>query len=177
MLTLALITNSFTNYLQCIISVIFHESGHLISMILCKFKVSGVELRLFEIKILENNRLLNNLYCDIFVTLMGPCINILLFFIFIHFWKSFAYINLFLGVFNLLPCNNLDGGQLIYLLLCKKLPQKSIEIIIDIMTVITFLPVFIIGLLVLFQSKNNFSLLFISLYLILSLFLRDKKYL
>ena len=44
-------------------------------------------------------------------------------------------------------------------------------------SIIKFLPVFIIGLLVLFQSKNNFSLLFISLYLILSLFLRDKKYL
>ncbi|MGN1131235.1 MAG: site-2 protease family protein [Ruminococcus sp.] len=143
---------------------------------MCKFEVRGFEIRLFEIKIIENKRSLNNLNCDIFVTLMGPCTNILLFFIFIRFLPSFAYVNLFLGVFNMLPCNNLDGGQLIYLLLSKRLSYKSVERIIDILTVITVLPVLILGILVLLQSKNNFSLLFISLYLILSLFVRNKKY-
>lgn len=176
MLTIALISSAFTNYLQCFLSITLHELGHLFSMLLCKFQVSGLEIRLFEIKIIENKRSLNNLNYDIFVTLMGPFTNILLFLIFIHFLPSFAYVNLFLGIFNMLPCNNLDGGQLIYLLLSKRLDYKIIERIIDILTVITVLPVFILGVFVLFQSKNNFSLLFISLYLILSLFVRNKKY-
>ncbi|MGN1139092.1 MAG: hypothetical protein ACI4RM_06560, partial [Ruminococcus sp.] len=102
-LTLALIIGEFTNYLQCFLSIILHELGHLLSMLLCKFEVRGFEIRLFEIKIIENIRSLNNLNFDIFVTLMGPCTNILLFFIFIHFLPSFAYVNLFLGVFNMLP--------------------------------------------------------------------------
>jgi stage IV sporulation protein FB len=71
----------------------------------------------------------------------------------------------------------LDGGQLIYILLVKRFTPEISAKILEVITIITALPIFFIGIMVMLNSKYNFSLLFIGIYLILSLFIRDEKYL
>ncbi|MGN0489114.1 MAG: site-2 protease family protein [Ruminococcus sp.] len=177
LVTLIIVTNFLTNYLLCFIAIIIHESAHLIAMYICGSKPRAFEISLFDIKIIENNRLTLSFYKDIIITLSGPVINILMYFLFLYIDIPFAYVNLFLGLFNLLPCASLDGGQVIYLILSKRISERLTERIIDILTLITLFPIFVVGIIVLFNSNYNFSLLFLCLYLLLSLFIKKSKYL
>lgn len=171
------ISNFYTNYLLCLGAVIIHESGHLIFMYLLGIIPSGIEIRPFNITIIEKQRYKSPLYIDIIITSAGPLFNFLLYICCFNNFLSFAYVNLLLGLFNLLPAAALDGGQILYLLLTKIFSREKSAKIIDITTILVSLPIFFIGLFVLLNSKYNFSLLFIGLYLILTLFIRDKKYL
>ncbi len=146
-------------------------------MYLFGYNPLGVSIKAFNISILENKRYNSELSKDIIITLAGPLFNIIAFIILLFFYREFALVNLFVGVFNLLPAASLDGGQLIYLLLIKRFTHEITAKILDVITIITALPIFFIGIMVLLNSKYNFSLLFIGIYLILSLFIRDEKYL
>lgn len=175
--TLILITNFATNYLLCFIAIIIHESAHLTAMYICGSNPSAFEISTFDIKIIENRRLTLPFFKDLIIVLAGPIINIVLYFLFLQINMPFSYINLFLGLFNLLPCASLDGGQFLYLVLSKRFTERLAERIIDILTLITLFPIFVVGIVVLLQSKYNFSLLFLGLYLLLSLFIKKSKYL
>ena len=131
----------------------------------------------FNIKIIERERFSTCFYKDVIITLAGPAFNIICFIILYRVYNNFAFVNLFVGLFNLLPAATLDGGQLIYLFLLKRYNAEFSAKVIDIITIIIAFPLLLIGILVLLYSKYNFSLLFIALYLVFTLFIRDEKYL
>ena len=164
-------------YMYCILAVTFHETAHLTVLALTESKVSGLEITLFDFKILAKSRHRLNYKSDITVSAAGPAANILLFLIFLNISSGFALINLFIGVFNLLPASGTDGGQIIYLLLTERFSAKTASVILDVLTLIVSIPMFAVGILVLFKSKYNFSLLLISLFLLTTLFVKEDKYL
>jgi stage IV sporulation protein FB len=87
-----------------------------------------------------------------------------------------AAANLSVGLFNLLPVMSLDGGQLLYLHLCRKhTPERSAQLVYR-TTFLILLPTSALGFLVLFHSHYNFSLLFVCAYLIFALIVRQEKY-
>ena len=83
---------------------------------------------------------------------------------------------MFTGVFNALPVSNLDGGQALYLLLTLKFSDTTANKVIDILTIILIFPTAILGFILLFNSKYNFSLLLISIYLIIALMEKNSKF-
>ena len=66
---------------------------------------------------------------------------------------------------------------MLFLILSKRFSPAKSAFITDVVTVVISVPMFIVGLAILFYSKYNFSMLFISLYLILTVFLKEDKYL
>lgn len=177
LISIIVISNSYTNYLLCFLAIIIHELGHLVFMYLFGYNPIGVNVKAFNISIIENKRYNSEFSKDIIITLAGSLFNILVSLILLFFYREFALVNLFVGLFNLLPAASLDGGQLIYLLLVKRFTPEISAKILEVITIITALPIFLIGIMVMLNSKYNFSLLFIGIYLILSLFIRDEKYL
>ena len=164
-----------TKYLLCFFAIIIHEVGHIIAMFLCNIKPFGIEITAFDIKIINNNRVNLSVLKDIFITIAGPLINFIFFVLFIFTYKDFAFVNICIGLFNLLPSSSLDGGQLLFLLLSRNKSVKNSILVIDIITIILSLPMFITGILIFINSKYNFSLIYISIYLILSVFLKKDK--
>ncbi|MCH5303679.1 MAG: site-2 protease family protein [Ruminococcus sp.] len=171
------INTNLSRFFLCLVSIVIHETGHLSAMMFLGLNPKGIEIKAFDIKIIENSRYNTSFSKDILITLSGPLFNIFAFLAFISFSKDFAYINLFIGIFNLLPATSLDGGQIVYLVLSKHLSTDKSAKITDIITIITALPLFFFGLLILLNSKYNFSMLFLGIYLFLTLFIRDEKYL
>ena len=88
----------------------------------------------------------------------------------------FAAANLSVGLFNCLPVMSLDGGQLLYLLLCRRFSQEFSEKAVDVCTFVCIFPLAALGFLVLLRSENNFSLLFVSIYLVFSLLFKGNRY-
>ncbi len=177
LISIMILSNFMTSYFLCLIAIIIHETGHLLFMVLLKCYPAGIEIKSFNIKIIKKFRYKEKYYKDILITLAGPVFNILSFSVFLNFNSKLSYINLFVGLFNLLPAASLDGGQLIYLFLRKRFSAEISTKITDIITIITAFPVCLSGIMILFSSKYNFSLLFIGLYLFLSVFIREEKYL
>ncbi len=174
--SLIVISNFYTDYLLCLCAVIIHELGHLSAMFILGLKPESISIELFNIKINDNLRYKNSLLIDLIVTVAGPLLNLLFFLIFLNISGKFSGVNLFIGLFNLLPAASLDGGQILFLILSNYLRRELSAKIVDIITIIIALPVFFFGILVLLYSKYNFSLLVIGIYLILSLFYREEKY-
>lgn len=177
LIALIVILNINTGYLLCFFSVLIHECGHLLAMKLCGLSPKGIKISLFNIVIAEKDRHCAKFFSDIAVTTAGPLANIVTYLVTLPFNATFASVNLLIGLFNLLPAASLDGGQLLYLLLSKRFSSEKSAKIVDIVTLIATVPLFFIGILMLLNSRYNFSLLFLSLYLILSIFIRKDKYL
>lgn len=177
LISFMIISNFWTSYFLCLTAILIHEVGHLSLMIIFKYYPLGIEIKCFNIKIIEQFRYKSDFYKDFLITLAGPFFNIIFFFLLFNSNKRLAFINLYIGLFNLLPAASLDGGQLLFLFLQKRFTAEISARITDVITLITAFPVCVIGIMILFSSEYNFSLLFIGFYLVLSVFIREEKYL
>ncbi len=177
LIALIIISNRYTGYLLCLSAVIIHESGHLLFMFLFGLRPNTLDVRLFNITILLDKRYRISALRDCIIIIAGPVLNITMFLAFYAVYRDFAYVNLYIGLFNFLPASNLDGGQLMFLCLSSKFTYNKSVFISDITTLIISFVIFFFGILILFDSYFNFSLLFIGLYLFLSVFFRKEKYL
>ncbi len=154
-----------------IISALLHEIGHLIAAYFQNNKIKKINFGFASVDIISSEQ---NFESGFLVLTSGSLVNFILALIFeilyLYFgslvYNGIAYQNLCIGIFNLLPINSLDGGQIFFSLLNKKIDFLLAEKISNIVSFIFLVPVCILGFLVLINSKYNFSLLILSCYLI-----------
>ena len=183
LLYIAVVANEFLNFIWCLTAVLIHEAGHIITMILLGYNPQKIKISLFEISITDRFRYKISFWQNFFIILFGPFANFICFILYylLYLYSNdiflpIAIANLSVGLFNSLPVLSLDGGQLLYIVLCRKLKESVSEKIVDVLTFLFIFPLFALGFLLLFKSKYNFSLLFVSVYLIFSLVLRNNRY-
>ncbi len=156
----------------CFLASFFHETGHLIPLLFFKQKVERIEFSVFDIKIKSD-------YCvsfprELIIILSGVGFNFLLFIFSYGIIPLFALANFFIGIFNILPVSTLDGGQAVSLILCRFISYEKAALIINILTVIVSIPMFTLGIIILFNTGYNFSFLLLSVYLILTVIYNRK---
>ncbi len=180
---IGIIITSFEGFLFCLLSIIIHEAGHLTAMCILGFPPERIKLSIFEISISDNGRYCRRFFDNFLIILCGPlfnfiCFTLLYLLYLLHYdvLFPFAAVNLSVGLFNMLPVMSLDGGQLLYLILSRRLSEKSAEKVVNIITFIFIFPLAALGFLLLFKSKYNFSLLFVCVYLIFSLIFKKNRY-
>jgi stage IV sporulation protein FB len=90
---------------------LLHEAGHLLAMGICKVKPAVISLGFLNFNI-EYNKSKTTYKKDIFISLAGPMINLILAVCgIIEGSESFFYVNLILFSINILPVRTLDGGN------------------------------------------------------------------
>lgn len=181
-LALALICDKKGTVFLCLVSSFLHESGHITAMKLKGARLKSVAFNLGDVAI--NADCSNISYsADIFITLSGVAVNLILSLLSLTLWfmckaeifYNLCVVNLLIGVFNLLPVRFLDGGQLILLFLKKHFLPRFCEKVVDVLTVVFIVPIGIAGLIFIFNSSYNYSLLFAALYLICTLVSKEFK--
>ena len=107
-----IISNKVSSFLFCLAALMIHELGHIITIYVLKEKISVFYILPFGFccRIRNQNKVTDKNMVKIL--LAGPatsiCVAGLLF-----FWTTeFAFVNLIVGFFNLLPISSLDGGRL-----------------------------------------------------------------
>lgn len=159
-----LILDSDYRVICCVFAAVLHELGHLLMMRCFHIRVHRVKIGIFDVLIKADSP---SRFCqELCVTLGGPAMNLLCAAIFMPFHQNLFYADLALGLFNLLPVMTLDGGRLLYLMLSRRFLPKTCSVILRLTTFVMLLPFFTAGLLMLFRSGYNYSLLAISLYLL-----------
>lgn len=175
-LSLAIICDKKGTVILCLVSSIFHEAGHILLMFSRGVKVKDIRFNLGDVAINADFSTVS-VKDEILITLGGVMVNFTLSALSFILWVlvkselffSFGMVNLLLGMFNLLPVRNLDGGEILSIALNSRCSAKISDIICDTVTVIFMVPVGILGFVSLFNSSFNYSLLFASLYLICTL--------
>ncbi len=163
----------------CLLSGVFHEIGHLTTLILSHEKPKEIHVTPFGMRIERKDESLIGLHREILTYLAGPLVNFFLCVLFFvvnkNYFSRWISINLTIGLFNMLPCEPLDGAKILENLLKMKMTEQNAEKILLSVSVITVFPVAVLGFIILFRSRYNFSLLLISFYMIF--FIANKKHL
>lgn len=119
MLVLALLAGAGEVLPLVLLSALCHELGHLAALSLAGVRLERLRLTAFGAELLADTRYLPY-GAEILCTLAGPAVNLFLAPLLARLCGDYllAGANLLLGVFNLLPLANLDGGRALYLLAC-----------------------------------------------------------
>ena len=105
--------------------------------------------------------LVNGLSCGILLLLGGG-------------WTTPVMVHATMAVMNLLPVEPLDGGQALFCLLAPHMEEPKATRAVLVVSVVTILPLAAAGFYVLLHSGYNFTLLAVSVYLVLLLLLKKK---
>lgn len=127
-----------------------HEAAHLLCMLAVGEKPALVELSFYGIKL--ERRPMRSGKNDIAVYAAGPAANLLLWIAlsvgFPHNQsvKYAAVSSLAIGLFNLVPCRPLDGGNILYELLCRLMPEERAEAVCEAAVYVFLAPLAVFGL-------------------------------
>ncbi|MBQ8135322.1 MAG: hypothetical protein IJ192_13110 [Clostridia bacterium] len=167
----------------CLIAILLHEGGHLLVLWYFGSFPKKIRITLFDIAIVDRSKALMDTKKELAVVLAGVTSNFIFaavsYLLYIitgqTFFSGLINANLTLAVFNSLPADSLDGGQALYILLCRHFPVSKAIFLLDIISFVVLIPTACLGFLVLLQSKYNFTLLLTSVYLMAAILIRNKK--
>ena len=173
-LTLILVIDYTGMAFCCILSAVCHELGHILAIKYYNAPIKEINLSVFDINIKDLEKFKRPLKAEIIVTLSGVFVNIVLFLLAImvynssnlYIMKYFAMANLYLGIFNALPVETLDGGNALQIVLQRNFSDKAVYIISTVVSLVFVIPLVIIGFLILLRSPYNFTMFGSALYLI-----------
>lgn len=151
---------------RCVAAAFWHESGHILAMLLCKAHPRSITLSAFGIRMEQDGACTLSYRQNIAVSLSGPLMNGLgAVAAFLGRFPAVGSVHLGLAVFNLLPLSMLDGGQVLYSALALHLSPSRAAGICRRLTVVLLCFLYTAGFLVLFSSGYNLSLLLTAAYL------------
>ena len=151
------------------LSILFHETGHIISIVVFGSKIKEVNLIFGTLQIKRD--LLENLSSEVIISLFGPFVNLLLFIFFYRIDLEFSLINLVYFIINLIPIKMFDGGDILKIILQKFFKIRIIDIVLRITTFIFGIISLFLGFKLFLENNLNFSLLAVSCCLIISIFI------
>jgi len=108
-------TNQMMMFFCCFFALCLHEMGHIMMIWMLKEKISIFRIVPlgFSCRLKNQSRVLRKNMMKILIA--GPAVNFLVAGLFYFWTKEFAMMNFLLGVFNLVPVGELDGGRLFQL--------------------------------------------------------------
>ena len=167
-------------YIYFFISILLHEISHIVIAKKYKININNLRISIFGFSAQIENNKRNKTKEKILMYLAGPLSNFLLMIIFNfsnmeYLEKSkIVYINLCLGIVNLLPILPLDGGNILKELLktkYKNLKANKLSLFIS----KSCLSVLIFTYSILIIKIKNISILALIIYLIYLNFLEEKR--
>ena len=176
MLTAVFLIDKTGTAVLCVIACGLHELGHIVAFFLLGLKPSGLNFELSGIRLTKQNQIIP--YKKELVVLAAGCaVNFIIVGVLgvcnIPQFDTFRGINLTLGIFNILPIGELDGGRILKLsLLLKATPNRAFGVA-KIVSIVFILPIVFAGIVSLI-SLNNITLLITGVYLAMMLFGREQ---
>lgn len=158
-----------------LLAALLHELGHLAAMVGVGMPPREIRLNPFGVDLVKQETTGRSYGKEVLVSLAGPLANGLACFFCLlgrrlGWWEGDGWLmaNAALGLMNLLPIEALDGGQALFslLLLRSRRGEAFCGKVVTAVSFLTLLPLATAGFWLLLDSRYNFSLLLLSLYLI-----------
>lgn len=170
--TIMLATDRTGYMLPTLFAIIIHEMAHLFAMWVQD--CSPLSVRLIPASVQINKKFSFSAKNDVLIAAAGPAANIILFMCLYFNYVAFgnltvlyyALLNLVIGCFNLLPVKGLDGGTIIYILVCKFCGAQKANLFIKIITLILAVAVIFVAVTLTIKQKLNISIYIVGIYLL-----------
>lgn len=170
-ITLMLILDSSGTCAVALFCCIVHEAGHIICMLILGENPAAIELSFYGIKLERKEPTALTAAEEIAVCAAGPFMNLVFSAFMMPFaseyaeTKTAAAISLCIGIFNLIPCVPLDGGNILSsFLFCMTSEEKAKKLCIY--TACASLISMAVTGIVIFLKSGNFTLIAVTLYLL-----------
>lgn len=155
-------------------AVTIHETAHLFMM--WALSCTPKQVCLFPAGVRIVRGITEKVQDEIIIAAAGPLINLFCTGIFVINYLTYGkettliygLTNLAVGLFNLLPVKQLDGGVIIKSILIKKTTEQKADKILTAITIILAVSVFSAGVYLIKTDRCNLSLIIMSIYLFLS---------
>lgn len=167
------LNNNLQAYLLSVIASLLHEIVHVLFIILYNDKITKITLNIFGGKIEKaNTKLLSNKK-EVIINLSAPIFNILMGITTFCVDKNnqWGIVNLFIGIFNIIPFVNFDGGRGLYYFLMDISNEKNAKKLLTITSIIVCFLFTSFSIIVFVKYYKNYFLLLMSIFMIISLFL------
>lgn len=169
--TIMLATDRTGYMLPTLFAVVIHEAAHL--FVMWVQDCAPLSVRLIPASVQINKRFSFSRKNDILIAAAGPVANIILcaclYFNYAAFGNMtvlyYSLLNLIIGCFNLLPLKGLDGGTILYNIICKFKGQEKAALIMRIITLILAAAVIFVAVTLTFRHKFNISIYIVGIYL------------
>ena len=166
-------------YFTCFFAII-HELGHLFTLNKFGVKICELKISLFGANIKTESFKRISIKKEIIILLSGPLINLclsaVLYFVNLIIenidFNNLISINLGLGIFNLLPFYNFDGGKIIEILLKSKLNEKISKTIVSCISFAILVPFTLFSVNIFLSNYEDFYFLVVSLLMLLTIILK-----
>ncbi len=143
------------------ICCVLHEFGHLLVMRLTGCKVKEVSFGAYGMRIDSSGELVTPKK-EALISFGGPMVNIVLIFVGLAFKNPALFsVNIILAGFNLIPVEGTDGYSILLNLIFYQKNKAALKVVSAAFLILLY----ILGLLVLFKSRYNFTLLAVAVYL------------
>lgn len=161
-----------------------HELGHLAVIKACKAPVGEISLRLFGIRIRMRANTRLSYRQELCIALAGSMANLALAAGAYGLFRAgvcprqagaVALFSLIIGGFNLLPMAALDGGTALEAALCTRIRPERASMVINILSFCLIVPLGAAGLVLMLETRFNFSLLLVAVYLAAMLVFKERK--
>jgi len=131
--TLLLIKSDYAYF--SLLAILLHEAGHCLAMLCYGERLDAVEFGFYGIHMRCSRKNTGSPGREALVTLAGPLMNLLAAFLFWGTFLCFSWDPLFyaagtqlsIGIFNMLPVRGLDGGQLLFSFLERRLLPRTVS--------------------------------------------------
>lgn len=152
-------------------AILIHETGHLAAM--WALDCAPKRIRLVPAAVEITTKIQSGGKHEIFIALCGPAVNLLLFAaLFVNYlafgndgYLTVGLINLLIGLFNLLPVTGLDGGTVLFNILCRKTDPSKAVLIMRIINLSVAAAALITAVTLCFKGQFNLSFFILALYL------------
>lgn len=176
-LLIFIISNKTDLLIKILLCTFIHEITHLIIIFIFGGSISYIELGLSG----GNIKRIDILPCkkEALIHLSAPIINLLLGLLILHFKGNsnlFSLINIFIGLFNILPFESFDGGIGLYYILKTHYSEKICHNILFFFSVVTISFLLVICFILYSDNKLNVYLFIMIVYLIFVLFFNNNKH-
>ena len=172
LLTVMLATDKTGLVLPTFFAVFMHECGHLFAMWI--LGCAPKKIKLIPASVQITNAAFTDYKNDFLIAVSGPLVNFILFLAFYYNYslfenrlvRYFALINLMLGILNLLPVKGLDGGTVLFSILCRITDINKATLMLKIITLILAVAIIVTAVFSTVRDKTNISLYIMGIYLV-----------
>jgi len=150
---------------------VIHEAGHILCLWAMGEKPERIVFSFYGIKLERLPTAFHGRINEIIIFASGPFANLALslFLILVSAangtLKTWSLISLITGLFNLIPIRPLDGGNILFSLLCRFMKTEKAEAVCDAVSIAVTIPLLFAGIVVAAKTRN-YSLLASAVYLI-----------
>lgn len=160
--------------LPTLVAVLLHETGHLFIMWVKGMAPKRIKLIPASVQITNSfSRCYRN---DIAIALAGPAVNFLFFGVLYYNYLCyknegtlyFALLNLLIGGYNMLPIKGLDGGTVLYTVLCNFADINKAELVLKLISFFAGVTVILAAITLHIKGKLNLSLYIMGVYILVT---------